>query len=197
LPALLYSITHRDTGRRYIGITGGTLARRMQAHDQQVRSGKRRSFVHAAINKYGWNAFDVQVEAQLPTREEAQIAERIAIALERPAFNMTAGGDGVGGPTASATLKKSWASGNRARKASPETRAKMSASHKGKSVSARVRAALNWTGRRHSDEARAKMRATRKGVAYRAAGYTHTAESRAKMSAAHRARWAAKRQENE
>ncbi len=120
-----------------------------------------------AIHRHGASAFRFEVIARLPTGSEALIAERVAIALLRPALNLTAGGEGTWG-----------------RKASAETRAKIAAKAKGK---------RSCLGRVCSPETRAKISAANSGVAMdpevverRAAkrrGQTLTAEHRAAISA--------------
>lgn len=96
MTATVYTITHRDSGRQYVGQTGKPVTQRWSGH---ISSAERRPVgpITFAIRKHGSRAFDFQVLATLPTAAEAKIAERLAIACMRPAFNATAGGDGTHG----------------------------------------------------------------------------------------------------
>ena len=188
MTAYVYSLTHRATGREYIGMTERSVQKRVREHMSDARTGQRSAHLHQAVRKYGEAAFYARVEAELPTRAEALIAERIAIALRRPVFNMTVGGDGISSAQATEINLRTWAEGKRPRRMSDEARARMSAALMGRAVTEAQRAAMDWTGRRHTPEAKAKMSAGRKGWAQRPGGWKHSAESIAKMSAAHRAR---------
>jgi group I intron endonuclease len=115
VPVAIYSIKHRATGNEYIGLTAHSLARRFAQHQHAAsRCHKLRN----ALKKYGPDAFHVREEASLPTRHEAAIAERILIAVRKPAFNITPGGEGRVGK----------------RSHSPETRAKISAALTGRKL---------------------------------------------------------------
>lgn len=164
MTAYVYSITHRDSGREYIGFTARPDVRlRWSAHISSAPKAK--SKIGRAINKYGSRAFDYQVEAVLPTAGEAQIAEMLLIATRKPALNIARGGDG----------------GMRGVKHPPrtaETLRRLSESHKGisngprdtrKAVAASIAARIGrpnphhsavMTGRKASAETRAKMSAS-------------------------------------
>jgi len=108
----VYSITHRASGREYIGITSGCARKRWARHLWDGRRG-RGTRIARALRKYGKDAFDFKVEAEVSTFDEAKIAEKRAIAARRPAFNLTAGGDGTVGyvPGAETRAKISAANG--------------------------------------------------------------------------------------
>ncbi len=93
--ATVYEIRHLASDHHYIGVSSQP-ARRWLAHLKAAEVGKGFK-LHAAIRKHGAAAFGFSERAQLPTQDEAFIAERILIALEQPAFNLTAGGEGVKG----------------------------------------------------------------------------------------------------
>jgi len=154
----VYSITHRATGREYIGVTSRGVERRWKEHRQGARTDMP---IARAIAKYGADAFDYVKEATLPTFQEMLIAERIAIAFNRPAFNLTAGGDGALGAVRT-----------------PEQRAKLSAAAKARGVHPGLLAAAVKanTGRKHSEETKAKIGAAN-------LGQRRTPEQRARMSA--------------
>jgi hypothetical protein len=102
--------------------------------------------------------------------------------------NLTAGGDGASGRSMSVETKAKIAAKNVGRQASPETRARQSAAHRGKQYR---------LGVKDSPEARANvsaaMRGNRNAVGNTSArGFKHSAESRARMSEAAKQRPAPK-----
>ncbi len=190
MSVFIYTATRRETGDQYVGLSKNPV-RRWKQHETDSRYTNRRSRFHRALAKHGLGAFEWQVVAELPTLEEAQLAERILIAVANPTYNLTAGGEGTLGysPTPETREKQRIASTGRV--ASPETRAKRSAA---------------LTGFKHSDEARSNMSAAAKGkkisqetcskmsasqMGHAPTGPSkHSEETRAKMSASHKARWA-------
>lgn len=161
--SVLYRITNRVDGKRYIGVAV-CAQKRWREHRHRARSGGGFK-LHAAMRKHGIENFEMQVIATLPTDEEAKIAERIAIAIETPEYNLTAGGEGV--------------------RATPEVRAKISAKSAGRKPSpetvAKLRAARLAQGYipppTFTPEHRAKMRAAQLGK-------KQSEETKAKRSAA-------------
>lgn len=179
MTALVYTATRRETGDHYVGITSQDLRQRWAAHCSQAKTVKTERHFHNALRKYGENAFDVQVVAQLPTIQEARIAERILIACTQPRYNVTAGGEGTVGWKAPATFRQACAERMRGNQYSlgcvptPEARANMSAAGRGRPKSAEHRAKIGQAhvGMKRSAEARHNMRVaqilshgTRKGL---------------------------------
>jgi len=187
MSAVVYEAVCRVHGKSYIGQSKDfSSCKRSHAHAANHGS---KSLFHRALRKHGTGAFDWQIRAELPTVEEAKIAERILIALERPAYNMSAGGDGAVGVkhTPEQSAKQ------RARmlqfRHSEAAKAKIGLHHRGKVVSQETRAKLSaaaksrdltkhpMLGRTQSSETRAKISETkrrrnaeRKLTAARAAG---------------------------
>lgn len=160
--AEVYSITHIATGREYVGFTSKTVSQRWRAHRAAATAGKQTHFARA-LRKYGPDAFDIKLEAVLPTNAEAKLAERILIALRAPAFNMTSGGDGTPGHEVSA-----------------EARARMGYwSGKTRSLASRAKVSASLTGRQVSEATRAKLSAKHAGRVM----HPQTPEVRAKISA--------------
>lgn len=96
--AIVYQATNRVNGKRYIGITTKTLAKRMMGHyckSRQSPTKCRRSKFHNAINKYGMDAFDFVVIESCGSFDDAKAAEQRYIFEMRPEYNLTKGGDGV------------------------------------------------------------------------------------------------------
>ncbi len=157
----LYEIVHRASDRRYFGITEGAPRQRWHAHRCDARKG-RGTRLARAVAKYGPDAFDWRVLGLFETRDEASDAERFMIAEMRPAFNITAGGDGVHG-----------------RRHSEASRAKMRGPRPVVSAKAKARAQTE-EGRAHLDRIRC-CTGPRKG-------WVVTPEISAKMSASAKAR---------
>lgn len=98
---IIYAITNRVNGKRYIGMTEMTLARRWWQHQKATASGSR-TILHCAIRKYGPDAFDVRIVAEAvlgANRDDLAALESLLIEQEKVltpfGYNMTAGGDGI------------------------------------------------------------------------------------------------------
>lgn len=143
----VYCHTNKLNGKRYFGITSKHPEVRW-GNGNNYRSSRHFNF---AIEKYGWDGFTHEVIAEGLTKEEACQMEQDLIREyrttdDRYGYNLSTGGEsGAAGVVVSG-----------------ETRAKRSASSK---------------GRRHSDESRRKMSEAAKGR-------TFSPETLAKMSAA-------------
>lgn len=112
-----------------------------------------------SIAKYGAEAFTVEVIATVPTRDEAGIAERIAIAIRRPSLNLTRGGEGIAGYTWTPEARANLAAAARKRRHSEESKAKMRAAKLGRTLSPEHREKIGAAGRgrRHSAEHNRKI----------------------------------------
>lgn len=95
----IYCHIHRESGRRYVGLTRATWRQRWNRHVYSAKKvgGVGYSHFAAAIRKYGKNAFDHEVLQVCPTLEEANAAEQHWIwtyGTRDPlrGFNLTPGG---------------------------------------------------------------------------------------------------------
>jgi len=107
-PAGIYAITHRATGRKYVG-KSLYLNNRMSTHRGGARRGKSDSPILRALIEYGVEAFDVEVLEEcdcrlLDEREKFWIAALDTIAT---GFNATQGG--AGAKHSAATIAKTLA----------------------------------------------------------------------------------------
>lgn len=97
---MIYKITHRESGKAYVGLTRQSLARRMQGHKTMALREKQRpgcTKLNAAIRKHGWQAFSKQVlYAGVPLSALSGM-EIVCIAMHgthsRHGYNLTAGGE--------------------------------------------------------------------------------------------------------
>lgn len=134
----LYALTFPN-GKKYIGITSGTLRRRVNLHRSHANTG-RPGAVYNAIRKYGPRGFEAKPLVVASNWDYLCELEQKAIAafgsMAPGGFNLTAGGEGFRGQTFT-----------------PERRAKMSEVRKGKGTGPRPHA-RGWS---HSDEAKRKI----------------------------------------
>jgi group I intron endonuclease len=192
----LYTVTHRASGKRYVGITQDP-AKRWNDHKSDARRGSEHHF-HRAIRLHGENSFVFEVQTWFPTPEMAKLAEQTSICFSQPEYNSTAGGDGTFG-----------------HKHTDEAKQKMSVAKKGKPSPLKGVAKPDGMGpklseiQRNSTETVARLQQlaeAQRGVPlsaeHRAAvsaglmGRKHSPETRAKMSAAAKARYARQRAGN-
>lgn len=186
----VYEIRNTVNDKRYIGVTVFTPRRRWRQHVCTAFNAAEPGVFQRAIRKYGEDAFEISVRAMLPTYGEALLAERIAIALERPAYNMAAGGRGAVGMKASAKTRARMRAAKLGKICSDEARANMSAAQRIRTDLA-DRARKVHTGRKRSPETCARISAAKAGKPRTAAQdaaslahrkYRHSAETCAKIS---------------
>lgn len=212
----IYLLTHRESGRQYVGQSINIDARLAQHAGGKSGSG----IVGAAIAKHGWSAFDARV-LECCSRDDLDAAEKRwidALGSMSPAgFNLTNGGqkykrvtDDVRAKISEATRRgltpevvAQRAAKLRGKPKSPEHRAKLAANlaRAREAMAAMERApiseetreklAASKRGKRMSEETKKKVSDAKKAqhAAERAAGIvrSHTEETKAKQSAARRA----------
>ena len=169
----IYVITNLSNGKRYVGQTVDV---RNRWANHRFAPGDCPA-LHAAIKRYGISKFTFRVVEACDSKHRADDAERGWIRWYRSrsfelGYNITEGGDGVSGWTAS-----------------KETRERMSRAHLGnKSHSGRVfseehraRISAAGRGRRMSPQAVAKMRENRRKQSPPMLGRRHSEETKSKM----------------
>jgi group I intron endonuclease len=102
---IVYCVTHRITGRHYVGITKLSVHRRAYRHFRFSDT-----YFGRALRKYGLDAFEFTVVDHASDMAEAKIKESSWIAklnsLCPNGFNLTTGGDGTTGFTHTAATKQ-------------------------------------------------------------------------------------------
>jgi group I intron endonuclease len=91
---IIYKVTHKETGKVYIGTTESDLKKRKKDHIQKAKSGKGYRF-QEAIATYGPDAFEWEQIDSASTSNEAAEKEREYIILyrsEENGFNADTGG---------------------------------------------------------------------------------------------------------
>lgn len=183
---IIYSITHRVSGKRYIGQTGCGLKRRRELHRHYAKRSSQDA-IHRAIRKYGEEAFDWRVEANCGSKERMNSMERFFIALfetqGRRGYNMTSGGVGTPDHAVSVAARRRMSMVNIGRacwskgKKLPSVSLRMMGNKNGIGNKGRV-GKPSWSkGLKMTDEFREKCR-------QRALGKTASVATRQKMSAA-------------
>lgn len=147
MPFIAYKITHRESGKAYIGVTTKSLTHRFGRHI--TMAGRRTAALGSAILKYGSDAFSVEHIASFTSKNDMLAVERILIVQERTqspfGYNLTASGEGVFDP-------------------SPEARERLSQSLKGKKKSVEHRAKISaYSPQRLTPEVIARISAKLKG----------------------------------
>jgi len=178
--AIIYLVTNRANGKRYVGVTRYALAKRWAEHLYSARTKRTRSWLHKAIRKYGEQAFDVHQVASCLRIEDAHAVEREVIQSIAPEYNQTSGGEFTAGR----------------KQRAPQTGARISEALRGKPKSPEAKAAMSAAKRRYYEQnpdarsgvARARQAIDREkqraAVSAASRARVWSAESRAKLSAA-------------
>jgi group I intron endonuclease len=164
--SVVYLATNRLNGKRYIGVTSRGLAARRRQHET-APNGRAVTcrYFHAAVKKYGPDAFDWAVLATCDTFESALLEEVRLISKIKPEYNLTTGGQGAKGAVFSKERRERIASAKRGMKCSEEHCRNIGLSKKGIKHSPETieRRRLALLGRQCSAEHREKISTTLKG----------------------------------
>lgn len=82
---IIYLITHKASGKRYVGLTIQTLERRWQYHLEQALAGhiKGAESLHAALRKFGPDAFEICQIDQGTTKKDKDLEKRERYWIEK------------------------------------------------------------------------------------------------------------------
>lgn len=166
----VYLIFHKPSGKGYVGQTVQPLSARMSGH-RYASDSRPTQYISKAIAKHGWKEFSVHClqtceKEDLNRFEEAWIDELNTHVSTGMGYNLDWGG--------------------KSKPKSEETKARLSAAHKGRIVSDATKAKLSAARTGIKMKPRSAEHRRKIGDAHR--GRKHTAEHRAKHSAAIRGR---------
>lgn len=128
----IYLVVNNLNGKKYVGVTGRSVEKRMREHQIVAQSGRYNGAFHKAIRKYGWESFSFSVIRVCYTRKSAMASEIEIIDRIKPEYNSTKGGDG-----------------NLGRSMSPEARKRIALKHAGNKYR---------LGATHTDEIKSLLR---------------------------------------
>lgn len=152
----IYHITHRESGKTYVGQTRQVFKYRMSQHRHEALVRNSSLLIHKAIRKYGWDAFEADVLEVVEGGDELDSAERFWIklygSLAPNGYNLESGGNG--NKTLNAATKKKIGDAHRGKKLSEAHIERLREANRGN---------FHTKGRRLSEEHRAKMSARMKG----------------------------------
>jgi group I intron endonuclease len=167
---IVYLITNRVNGKRYVGQSEVELETRWKWHVTSSRcpssAGYQKMAIVRAIAKHGPDAFDRQVIEECSTQEELDAAEIRWIAelgtFGKAGYNLTMGGHGIKGY-----------------RHTEDTKRRMSESRKGKKMPEGHRLRLIEYNRNRvvSEETREKMRLARTGIGHSLEACTKISEA--------------------
>ena len=183
----IYKITHKETGKSYIGLSVD-IHNRWKQHRSFAKTG-RKSAIYSALKKYGVDAFEFTVLEEcasdvLEEREKHWIVQFDTVAS---GYNLTFGGES--NKEVSEETRRKISEANTGKKRSPESIAKFAQSMRGQKRTPEQNAAKSalmkgrglgrklppevvakigkpFLGRKHSDESKAKMSAAKKGTKF-------------------------------
>jgi group I intron endonuclease len=182
---VIYLITNRINGKRYIGLTQYSSKQRFAAHRRNAGYGLKTS-LYAAIRKYGIENFDLQDVACCLSVDTSVSVERDIIKAERPEYNQTNGGEFTVGKRVPRDVVDRIIAANTGKKRTAAQNAEMSRIKKAAYADPVFRKKIGDTWK----IARSKVdRAKQRAAASKASkGRIWSAESRAKLSASSRLR---------
>lgn len=95
-PCIVYKVVNLINGKFYIGVTRLSMRRRMSEHRCHAKKKRNNGAFYRAIRKYGPDAFAVFKLKECATAVEALAEEIRLIALLKPQYNSTKGGENPG-----------------------------------------------------------------------------------------------------
>ena len=174
----IYKITHKDTGRAYIGLSENIEDRWYRhTHSPSLKH----SYIDRAIKKHGGDKFHLEIIEELPNdrdllmKREAYWVEYYNTYKNDFHYNLTPGGDF--NPSKVPDIAKKISAARKGKKHSEETRKKISEANKGKKLPEETRRKMSEAnkGKKLPEETRRKMSEAHKGK-------KHSEEARKKMS---------------
>lgn len=157
--ATLYMARNIVNDDFYIGVTCGTVTARMKKHLGQSKRKEKSSFLHHAIRKYGADNFIWTKIGSFSSYQEGLYMEVALIAGMKPKYNISKGGESSFGCIRSEETRLKLRLANFGKRASQETKDKISKIHKGKKLTDQHKKKLSiaQTGKKRSQETKDKL----------------------------------------
>lgn len=130
----IYCIENKLDGKKYVGLTKGTIQRRFKRHKELAKSNREKQHLHDALLLYGFDNFIVYELDSAISFEELCKKEKHWIKklnTKNNGYNETDGGEGSSGRNLSEYTKKKIGDGNRGRIQTVEEKKQRSKSNKG------------------------------------------------------------------
>jgi group I intron endonuclease len=132
---IVYLITNKVNGKKYVGQTVQPLKDRWKLHKSRAKH-VYKTAICSAIRKYGFSSFSIEVLHECETKEEMGFFEKYYIFFlnTNPPFgyNLTGGGEGTSGWKHTEDAKKKISLAGAKRKQSEEAKEKLRKAHTGK-----------------------------------------------------------------
>jgi group I intron endonuclease len=183
--ALVYLITNTVNNKHYVGATITPLDDRWSRHKCDATHNRGNMAIHAAIRKYGPDAFTVQLLEEHQDENhvfevlEPKYIDQYQSMTHQHGYNQTRGGDGWLGMKHTPETIEKMRKAKLGKKASEETKRKMSLANKGRKAWNKGKKCPElgsaWRGKCLSDEHKKNVSESRRGT-------KHSAETRKKTS---------------
>lgn len=174
----VYRLFCEITERSYIGQTKQRFSKRFSQH---LEKRNQKFLIGRALKKHGCDAFKKEILAITYAQDAADALEQYYIQTLKTqtphGYNLTRGGDGGGFQKHTQETIEYLRKIATGKKASPETRAKMSASHRG--------VPKHWSsmkGRKHRSESIKKMSESKRGEKNYMYGKRHSEETKRRIA---------------
>jgi len=181
----IYRVLNKINGKMYIG-SAVNIKKRWAQHRRDLRGNKHHSqYLQNSWAKYGEENFVFEVILDVEDKNNLIKWEQVWMDALKPEYNMCKVAGSCLGIKASDETRAKLSAVHKGRVLSDEHKAKMSAAQKGKVISEEHKAKLSAAakGRVISAETKAKLSAAQKGNT-NGVGYKHSEENKAKISAA-------------
>ena len=195
---VVYVISCKVNGKRYVGITKNTVEERFASHLYCSQHGIER-LLYDAMRKYGEHNFTVSEVCVALSWENACLIEKALIkefnCKVPTGYNMTDGGEGTVGWSAPQEVRDVWSEQRKGRTWTQEQNEARSAKIKAQWADPEFRRQRqqSMSNRTWTEEQRSRKSALMKGTV----GRKHTAEAKAKISATKKAQFAQQLAEKE
>lgn len=189
----IYGLRNDNTGKWYVGQALNVEMRRIE-HLSHLRTGKHHSAkLQNSFNKHGEAAFSFYVlqEVEVPSLDDMEVAWIARLDAYANGYNMTTGGGGRRGYTLSEETKAKISAAHKGRAKTEECRRKIREANLGRKVPTETRAKISrstkgenayWYGKHHTEETKQKLREAHGGANHRLYGGHHTAETKKAIS---------------